>query len=166
VCDCSQLSEAEARRLVESQTDFTGGVTCGVEVYEYAHGQYGIATSSGTYSACAAALERAGLVTLQGCATSSPSCPYVALAPTAPSRIEDRFVRFACGSVRLLGISAITTTGNTATFSYERDVTHDRAVVDAVSACRLDLATEGRATRQRTARRDDQGNWSLVTTPR
>jgi hypothetical protein len=161
-CDCGQLSEAEARRLITAQPDFTDGVMCGVQVTPRGAGRYSIEGS--TYSRCGQVLEDAHLARLGGCAV--PTCGAVVIEATPPARFEGIYLRFPCGSVRLLGVSGIATTGSTATFRYEREVTLDQAVLSAVSACRLDVATAGRAERERTVRRDDAGHWSLVSATR
>ena len=163
-CDCGQLSDAVARRLVEGQSDFTDGVTCGVEFYEFAHGEVRIPKGTNFSTDCGRALERAGFGTLGVC--DDQFCSSVPFTPSATVHTEGHYLRFRCGSVRLLGVNGVTTTGSTAAFRYEREVTLDRAIVDSVSACPLDIATEGRAQRDRTARRDDAGNWSLVTATR
>jgi len=161
-CDCGQLSEAEARRLVEAQPDFTDGITCGVQVREFAHGRYSL--TSIPRNACLEALVSAGIVARGGYATDTVA--ETELLPQGDAHVTGIYLRFTCGSVALGSVTGITTDGSSASFRYDREVTLDHAIVDAVSDCRLDVAAEGHAERERTARRDDAGHWSLVTATR
>lgn len=161
-CDCGQLSEAEARRLVEAQADFTDGVMCGVQVREFAHGRYSL--SSIPRNACLEALVGANIVARGGLAIDTVS--ETEILPIGDAHVDGIWLHFPCGSVSLSSVMGITTTGSSASFRYDREVVLDHAVVDAVSDCRLDVAAAGHAERERTARRDDAGHWSLVTATR
>ncbi len=159
-CDCGQLSEARARELVLTQDDFTDGVQCEVQVRPIAHERNALATHDETTRACAEALEVGGFVQRGRC--TSEFCSEREFTTTSKSQVRSIWLTFRCGSVRLLNIASISTTGSQATFSYEREVIPDQAVMQQVSSCQLRVAEPGRAVRVRNARRDDAGNWALV----
>lgn len=160
-CDCGQLSEAEARRLVLAQDDFTDGVRCNVQVRPVSTDVYKMPSYDPHDVACLGQLVSAGLATRGDCADPR-LCLERIVTPTPAARIERNMLSFPCGRVALASISGISTTGANATFRYDRDVTLDPAVMASVAECRVDVAAAGRATRERTARRDDAGHWSLA----
>jgi len=162
-CKPALLTETEARRLVESQPDFADGVYCNLST-----------RIAGVVNApvrvvdrpCADALNRVGLATV--------GAPMVARFQFDTSyRIEGASLRadadalaLRCGSLRFRAVHGIATVENTATFSYERELIPEPRVTDVVAACcGFQLPRAGVATRERTARRDDEGNWSLVSLP-
>lgn len=162
-CNCGQLTEAEARRLVLAQSDFTDGVSCQIRVLPHTTGVFQIGHFDDQTKGCYRQLLAAGYVGEGECIDDF--CGNRVVVPTEKSRVDNGRLKFDCGTVSLVGVSGITTTGNTATLRYDRDVTHDPAVMSALTSCRIDVAQAGRATRERSARRDDAGNWSLVNAP-
>lgn len=159
-CDCGQLSEDDAARLVRSQREYTDGVECQVQVTELAHERYGLTTSGG----CLDSLVRAGVARRLGCVRNygSAYCPEEEIEPAGRARVEGIYLAVPCGEASLVSITHIATDGAEASFTYERDVTLNQSVVDSLSPCRLRVAEAGRARRDRRARRGDTGEWALI----
>lgn len=164
---CSNnLTEEEARRLVEAQPDFVAGVMCPLQL------------SGRTSEAIARSAPGVYEVQFAECGTALAAAGMGVLLPPSPGadRLARRLIRFPpsarevgeqvlvpCASLSLLSVSGITTTGNTAVFRYERELQLNPHVAEAAHECFFELPEVGRMERERTARRDDAGNWSLVT---
>ena len=143
-----------------AQDDFTDGVSCEIRVLPHTTGIFQIGNFDDQTKGCYRQLLAAGYLSEGQCI--GDYCSNVTVVPTDRSRVENGRLKFTCGSVSLVGVSGITTTGNTATLRYDRDVTQDPAVMGALTSCQMSVAEAGRATRERSARRDDAGHWSLV----
>lgn len=156
-CDCGQLTEQDARRLAEGQDVFRDGVTCSVEVTRFAHERYSMPVS---HYGCMNELQRAEIISYGAPPPSESWAMEVFAKP--PARLSGRHLFFTCGTASLGGIAEISTTGNTATFKYTYDVVVNQPLLASLPTCNTNVASSGRREREITARRDDQGAWSLV----
>lgn len=163
-CGGGNLSEDEARRLVEAQPDFAAP-TCSVPVLVHIDpndmfrddGRYFV-----HYADCARALEAAHMGVRAGECVGS-DCEILLDAPARP---EGNNLLLPCATSTLTAVRDIATTGNEADFRYERDVEVNAGADVAARTCDFRLPETGPATRERHARRDDAGNWSLVAATR
>ncbi len=161
---CSNnLTEAEARRLIEGLPEYVGGVTCRVPALVPFDDRFDIDPNEVVpylvgSDDCARALERAHMVTGVGPCNIAGQCQLVLAGPPRP---EGSYLQLPCATLHVGTISGIATSGNAADFHYERELAVNAGVAEAARLCDFELPEAGSGTRDRTARRDDAGNWSL-----
>lgn len=164
-CGNSKLTEAEARRLVEALPDYRDGVRCALPLSGTRREDFAaIASASpGQYrvqgAECGPALVEAGMGTL---GPEDPVYFVPQIRFPASAREENNKVLIPCASAHVLSVSGIATTGNTAVFRYEYEIKLNDHVAWVGDACFFTLPATGRMTKERNARRDDDGRWSLV----
>lgn len=164
-CGNSKLTEPEARRLVEALPDYRDGVRCALSLSGTRRDNFeAIASASpGEYrvqiQGCGPALVEAGMGTL---GPEHPVYGVPRIQFPASAREENNKVLIPCASVQVLSVSGIATTGNTAVFKYEYEIKLNDRVAWAGQSCLFHPPAAGRLTKERNARRDDDGRWSLV----
>lgn len=157
-CDDGRLSEDEARRLVLEQPDFVDGATCSVPVFQpaFRDGEYYVLSRT-----CAEELVAAGMVASTTGERDAVGHQRVVLNGAFVASGNNMLL--PCGTLTLTSVRDIATTGNEADFRYERELVLSPGVEHAGIMCDFRAPEAGHDVRERHARRDDAGHWSLVT---
>ena len=164
---CSKrLTEERARELIEATP-----VVCTFKIWTPDQpGPIRRVEQTGAYEVryenCAQALKAAGMGNVGAFNYVGPNgagAPFT-LPPSAQE--EGDKVLVPCGSIHVLSVSGITTTENTAVFTYERDLVLAPRADEVIDRCILEAPAAAHATRERSARRDDEGTWSLLPATR
>ncbi len=108
---------------------------------------------------CAEKLAQAHMVTSAGECNRSGRCE---VKVPGPRTWQGNYLMLPCGTLRLGAVSGIATAGNTADFHYERELVVNPRVAEATMFCNFEAPVAGVVGKDRRARRDDAGRWSLV----
>lgn len=120
------------------------------------------------HAACARALEKIGIVKLGECMNPSGRDCYKRVISAGGSRAAKlgseagESLVFQCGKIKFVGITSISTNGSSANIKYEREFVPDEELLDSINVCKLEKPEPGKKIRERIAKRDDAGVWSIV----
>lgn len=162
-----KLDKSTAEGLLRSLPEIsTGKVECTVWFLQKADKVWTFVESDATAKSCVSGLMQAGLAsqgrcTSDGCTTGCCDREVVA-TEKSHFGVKPIGLKFACGELKFIGVTSITTDGNKATAKYEREVVLDSQLISALSTCKLDKPEEGKKERERQFSRDDAGKWSLT----